>query len=216
VPPDVFIPLAEQNGTIIEIGEWVLREACREAASWPRPLQVSVNLSPIQFRFADLARLVHTILIDTGLNPLRLELEITEGVLIRDPNTALSTLRRLKALGVRIAMDDFGTGYASLASLQSFPFDKIKIDRSFITGISSSAKSEAIVRTVLGLGVALNIPVIAEGVETEGERLLLKKQGCAEIQGYLIGKPTEISYYGAVTGSSSVRNSRAGSLQIPA
>jgi len=216
VPPEVFIPLAEQNGTIIEIGEWVLREACREAASWPRPLQVSVNLSPIQFRFADLARLVHTILIDTGLNPLRLELEITEGVLIRDPNTALSTLRRLKALGVRIAMDDFGTGYASLASLQSFPFDKIKIDRSFITGISSSAKSEAIVRTVLGLGVALNIPVIAEGVEIEGERLLLKKQGCAEIKGCLIGKPTEISYYGAVTGSSSVRNSRAGSLQIPA
>ncbi len=213
VPPDKFIPLAEQNGTIVEIGEWVLREACREAASWPRPLQISVNLSPIQFRFADLARLIHTILIDTGLNPSRLELEITEGVLIRDANSALSTLRRLKALGVRVAMDDFGTGYASLASLQSFPFDKIKIDRSFITGISTSAKSEAIVRTVLGLGEALNVPVIAEGVETEVERLSLKKLGCVEIQGYLIGRPKEISYYGAVIGTAPARNSEAGSLQ---
>jgi len=212
VPPDVFIPLAEQNGTIVEIGEWVLREACREAAMWPSQLQISVNLSPIQFRFGDLARLVHTILIDTGLNPSRLELEITEGILIRDSNSALSTLRRLKALGVRIAMDDFGTGYASLASLQSFPFDKIKIDRSFITGLGSNAKSEAIVRTVLGLGVALNIPVIAEGVETESERLVLKKQGCAEIQGYLVGRPMEISHYATVIGTSPARNLQVGSL----
>ena len=143
------------------------------------------------------------------MKPSRLELEITEGVLIRDPNTALSILRRLKALGVRIAMDDFGTGYASLASLQSFPFDKIKIDRSFVSGITSNAQSEAIVRTVLGLGVALDIPVIAEGVETEAERLLLKKQGCAQIQGYLIGRPMEISHYAALTDGASSLPSRS-------
>lgn len=195
VSPADFIPLAEQNGTIVEIGEWTLRQACREAASWASPLQIAVNLSPVQFRFGDLAGLVHSILYETGLAPGRLELEITEGVLIRDPATALSILRRLKSWGVKIAMDDFGTGYASLASLQSFPFDKIKIDRSFVSGVHSNGQSAAIVRTVLSLGAALNIPVIAEGVETRDERLFLMDEGCLEIQGYLVGRPQTIENY---------------------
>ncbi len=122
-----------------EIGEWTLREACREAASWASPLQIGVNLSPVQFRYGDLAALVHSILLETGLAPGRLELEITEGVLINDPPRALSILRRLKLLGVKIAMDDFGTGYASMSSLQSFPFDKIKIDRTFVSGVDQTA-----------------------------------------------------------------------------
>ena len=199
VPPRTFIPLAEQNGMIGEIGEWTLREACREAASWTAPLQVGVNLSPVQFRYGDLAALVHTILLETGLAPGRLELEITEGVLINDPPRALSILRRLKLLGVRIAMDDFGTGYASLSSLQSFPFDKIKIDRTFVAGVDHNGQSQAIVRAVIGLGKALNVPVIAEGVETEGERMFLKREGCAEIQGYVIGYPGPIENYAGLT-----------------
>lgn len=194
-----FIPLAEQNGMIGEIGEWILRQACREAASWTSPLQIGINLSPVQFRYGDLAGLVHSILIETGLAPSRLELEITEGVLINDPPRALSILRRLKLLGVKIAMDDFGTGYASLSSLQSFPFDKLKIDRTFIAGVDSNVQSQAIVRAVIGLGKALNIPVIAEGVETEGERVFLLREGCAEIQGYVIGYPRPIDSYAALT-----------------
>jgi EAL domain-containing protein (putative c-di-GMP-specific phosphodiesterase class I) len=199
VSPANFIPLAEQNGTIAEIGEWTLRQACREAASWATPLQIAVNLSPVQFRFGDLAGLVHSILFETGLKPSRLELEITEGVLIRDPANALSILRRLKSLGVKFAMDDFGTGYASLASLQSFPFDKIKIDRSFVSRVDANAQSAAIVRTVLSLGTALNVPVIAEGVETEEERAFLMKEGCAELQGYLVGRPMPIAAYAGLT-----------------
>ena len=199
VPPSDFIALAEQNGMIVEIGEWALREACREAASWATPLQIGVNLSPVQFRYGDLAGLVHAILLETGLAPGRLELEITEGVLFNDPPRALSILRRLKVLGVKIAMDDFGTGYASMSSLQSFPFDKIKIDRSFVAGVDHNRQSPAIVRSVIGLGKALDIPVIAEGVETEGERMFLKREGCAEIQGYLIGYPRPIEDYAGLT-----------------
>jgi EAL domain-containing protein (putative c-di-GMP-specific phosphodiesterase class I) len=199
VPPAEFIALAEQNGMIVEIGGWALKEACREAASWAVPLQVAVNLSPVQFRYGDLAGLVHFVLLETGLSPGRLELEITEGVIFDDPARALSVLRRLKALGVKIAMDDFGTGYASMSSLQSFPFDKIKIDRSFISGVETNAQSAAIVRSIIGLGEALKIPVIAEGVETEGERSFLWQEGCAEIQGFLIGHPLPISGYTSIT-----------------
>jgi diguanylate cyclase (GGDEF)-like protein len=195
VPPATFITLAEQNGLINEIGEWTLREACREAASWSSPLQIGVNLSPIQFRHGDLPGLVHQILLDTGLAPARLELEITEGVLIGDPSRALSILRRLKILGVKIAMDDFGTGYASLSSLQSFPFDKIKIDSSFVSGVDHNRNSAEIVRAVISLGKALRIPVIAEGVETEAERTALLRNGCEEIQGYLVGRPRPIATY---------------------
>jgi diguanylate cyclase (GGDEF)-like protein len=199
VPPGTFITLAEQNGLIVEIGEWTLRQACGEAASWKKPLQISINLSPVQFRYGDLPHLVHSILLESGLQPARLELEITEGVLINDSSRALSILRRLKALGVKIAMDDFGTGYSSLSSLQSFPFDKIKIDRTFISGVDSNQQSAAIVRAVIGLSDALHMPVIAEGVETESERQFLMDEGCGEIQGYLIGRPRPIASYSGLT-----------------
>jgi diguanylate cyclase (GGDEF)-like protein len=199
VGPSTFIPLAEQNGLIAEIGEWVLRQACREAADWAAPLQVSINLSPVQFRLGDLVGLVQSVVKDTGLAAERLELEITEGVLINDPSRALAILRRLKLLGVKIVMDDFGTGYASLSSLQSFPFDKIKIDRTFVSGVESSPQSAEIVRAVLGLGRALNIPVIAEGVETEGERIFLRLGGCKEMQGFLIGRPGPIATWASLT-----------------
>ena len=199
VPPSTFIPLAEQNGLIVEIGEWALSQACREAASWKTPLLIGVNLSPLQFPYGDLASIVHTTLMETGLAPERLELEITEGVLINDSPRALSTLRRIKAHGVKIAMDDFGTGYASLSSLQSFPFDKIKIDRIFVSGVDTNQQSAAIVRAVIGLSRALDIPVIAEGVETEGERRFLMHEGCLEIQGYLVGRPNPIAAYSDLT-----------------
>lgn len=211
-PPGEFISLAEQNGMIVEIGAWALQEACREAASWTAPLQIGVNLSPVQFRYGDLAGLVHLILLDTGLAAGRLELEITEGVIFDEPARALSTLRRLKALGVKISMDDFGTGYASMSSLQSFPFDKIKIDQSFISGVETNPQSAAIVRSIIGLGNSLGIPVIAEGVETEGERAFLRREGCREIQGFLIGRPDLIQTYVELTSGSKVRQfpARAG------
>jgi diguanylate cyclase (GGDEF)-like protein len=205
VMPDAFITLAEQNGLIVELGEWVLRQACREAAAWANPLQIGVNLSPVQFRYGDLPNLIHTILLQTGLAPHRLELEITEGVLINDSARALSILRRLKALGVKIAMDDFGTGYSSLSSLQSFPFDKIKIDRSFISGVDTNQQSAAIVRAVIGLSNALQLPVTAEGVETEDERDFLQREGCREIQGYLIGRPKPIAAYCDLTSGVAAR-----------
>jgi diguanylate cyclase (GGDEF)-like protein/PAS domain S-box-containing protein len=164
--PDTFIPIAEESGLIHPIGEWMLRAACREAALWPKPLHLAVNLSPVQFRQGDLAGVVHQVLIDTALAPGRLELEITESVLVDDLPRALTTLRRLKALGVRISMDDFGTGYSSLSNLQAFPFDKIKIDRSFICGLERNAQAATIVRAVIALGRGLDLPVLAEGVET--------------------------------------------------
>jgi diguanylate cyclase (GGDEF)-like protein len=197
--PGSFISLAEQNGSVIEIGEWVLREACREAASWKNPLQIGVNISPVQFRNGNLPDLVQSVLSESGLPADRLELEITEGALINDSARALSILRRLKALGVKIAMDDFGTGYSSLLSLQSFPFDRIKIDRSFVAGVDSNRQSAAIVRAVIALGDGLHMPVIAEGVETENEKEFLRRAGCREIQGFLIGRPKPISEYFEIT-----------------
>jgi diguanylate cyclase (GGDEF)-like protein/PAS domain S-box-containing protein len=200
VSPATFIPIAEESGLITEIGEWVLREACREAASWPRPLQIAVNLSPIQFRHGDLAALVHSVLLETGLAPVRLELEITEGVLVDDFARGLSILRRLKALGVRIAMDDFGTGYSSLSYLQAFPFDKIKIDQSFIANLKRNPQSAAIVCAVIGLARGLNLPVLAEGVETNAQLYFLVAASCDEIQGYLIGRPQPIAEYSKLIG----------------
>jgi diguanylate cyclase (GGDEF)-like protein/PAS domain S-box-containing protein len=195
VSPATFIPVAEESGLIMQIGEWVLHEACREAASWPRPLQVAVNLSPIQFRHGDLAGLVHSVLLETGLSPTRLELEITEGVLVEDFDRGLSILRRLKVLGVRIAMDDFGTGYSSLSYIQAFPFDKIKIDQSFISKVKSNPQSAAIVRAVIGLAHGLNLPVLAEGVETRPQLDFLAGESCDEVQGYLLGRPQPIAEY---------------------
>jgi len=195
---------------ISEIGEWVLRTAAREAAGWRAKLQVAVNLSPVQFRHDDLPNLVHTILLETGLAPGQLELEITEGVLMKDSQRSLSVLRRLKTLGVKIAMDDFGTGYSSLSSLQSFPFDKIKIDRSFVAGIGTNEQSRAIVRSVIGLGSTLHMPVIAEGVETEEQRMFLKREGCTEIQGYLVGRPRPIGDYAELTVGVTTFGAKAG------
>src|ERR1700686_2865383 len=200
VSPGTFIPVAEESGLITQIGEWVLREACREAASWSHPLQIAVNLSPIQFRHGDLAGLVHSVLLETGLAPTRLELEITEGVLVKDFGRCVSILRRLKLLGVRIAMDDFGTGYSSLSYLQSFPFDKIKIDQSFISKVKSNPKSAAIVRAVIGLAHGLNLPVLAEGVETKPQLDFLAAESCDEAQGYLLGRPQPILEYSDLIG----------------
>jgi len=202
VPPSTFIPFAEENGSIIAFGEWVLRAACVEAASWPRPLQIAVNLSPVQFQRGDLPSLVHPIRLETGLPPVRLELEITEGVLIGDFSRAVSILRRLKALGVRIAMDDFGTGYSSLSYLQSFPFDKIKIDQAFVANLHHSQQSATIIRAVIALGRGLNLPVVAEGVETEEQLSFLARESCNGIQGYYVGRPQAIEAYGHVIGRS--------------
>jgi diguanylate cyclase (GGDEF)-like protein len=200
VPPATFIPLAEESGVIIPIGQWILREACREAASWPRPLQIAVNLSPVQFRHGDLPGLVHSVLLETGLAAGRLELEITEGVLIGDFSRAVSILRRLKALGVRIAMDDFGTGYSSLSYLQSFPFDKIKIDQAFIANLDRNVQSTAIIRAVIGLGHGLSLPVSAEGVETQEQMRFLVRESCDEVQGFLFGRPQPIDAYSDLVG----------------
>jgi len=200
VYPDAFIPLAEETGLILPIGEWVLREACGEAASWSNPLTVAVNLSPIQFHHKDLVGLIDAVLLETGLPPNRLELEITEGVMLDNHSRALAILRRIKDLGVRIAMDDFGTGYSSLSYLQSFPFDKIKIDRSFVRNLGHNAQSSAIVRAIIGLGRDLHLPVIAEGVETEDQRAFLARERCREIQGYLVGRPQPIADYADLVG----------------
>ncbi len=195
VPPSMFIPIAEEAGAILDIGEWVLRTACREAASWPQSLAIAVNVSTLQIYNPNFAQLVHGILLETGLAPNRLELEITETALVRDLNRALLTLRQIKALGVHIAMDDFGTGYSSLSNLRAFPFDKIKIDGSFIKSVDSNEQAATIVRTVLGLGRGLGLPVLAEGVETAGEMKFLREQNCDEIQGYLIGRPAAIENF---------------------
>jgi diguanylate cyclase (GGDEF)-like protein/PAS domain S-box-containing protein len=200
IAPTTFIPIAEDSGLIIPIGEWVLRTACHEAASWPSALSVAINLSPVQFRHGDLPALVHSTLLATSLAPTRLELEVTESVLIGDFPRALSVLRRLKALGIRIAMDDFGAGYSSLSYLQSFPFDKIKIDRAFIANLERNPQSSAIVRAVINLGRGLDLPVIAEGVETEDQRSFLLREACSAIQGFLIGRPLPVEQYARLVG----------------
>jgi EAL domain-containing protein (putative c-di-GMP-specific phosphodiesterase class I) len=209
ISPGEFIPLAEESGLIFPLGEWIVREACREAASWPRPLQIAVNFSPVQFRHGDLPALIHTILFETGLAAGRLEIEITEGVLIDDFQRAVAILRRLKALGVRIAMDDFGTGYSSLSYLQSFPFDKIKIDQAFVANLGRSQQAAAIIRAVIGLGRGLDLPVVAEGVETAEQLAFLARESCDEIQGYLLGRPQPIDRYAALVGRAAPMKSRA-------
>src|SRR6478735_9229299 len=200
VSPAEFIPIAEESGLIVGMGEWILREACREAASWPKPLQVAVNLSPAQFMHGDVVGLVHSILIETGLAPGRLELEITEGVLIEDFDRGLALLRRLKALGVRISMDDFGSGYSSLSYLQAFPFDKIKIDRAFVINLGKTPQSANIVSAVIDLGHGLEMSIVAEGVETAEQLAFLAQEGCDAVQGYLLGKPAPIGQYATLVG----------------
>ena len=189
VSPTEFIPVAEECGLIGAIGRWVLDHACAEAASWPAALRIAVNLSPVQFRQADLAGMVAAILHRHGLDPSRLELEITEGVLIDDGDRALAILRRLKTLGVRIALDDFGTGYSSLSYLRRFPFDKIKIDKSFVQGLGEDEDAEAIVRSIIAMGRSLRLEVTAEGVETEDQLSRLQAERCSQVQGFLLGRP---------------------------
>ncbi|RWX81592.1 EAL domain-containing protein [Neorhizobium lilium] len=193
ISPTEFIPLAEETGLIVPIGEWVLRQACKDAASWPTDISVAVNLSPVQFKSQTLAHAVISALSDSGLSASRLELEITESVLLTDNDTALATLHHIRSLGVRIAMDDFGTGYSSLSYLRLFPFDKIKIDQSFIRELGTSKDCAAIVKAVVDLGASLGITTTAEGVETTEQLSRVREQGCGEIQGYLFGKPLPLS-----------------------
>jgi diguanylate cyclase (GGDEF)-like protein len=198
IAPGVFIPIAEESDLIIDIGEWVLREACREAASWSENLQVAVNVSAIQFRRGNMQQLVASVLQESGILPSRLELEITEGVLIENVSRASSILKGLKALGIRVALDDFGTGYSSLSYLQAFPLDRIKIDRSFVASLGRTERSLAIVRAVIGLAHGLGLPALAEGVETAEQLTTLVGEGCDELQGYLIGRPRPIEAYAHV------------------
>jgi diguanylate cyclase (GGDEF)-like protein len=189
VSPAEFIPVAEDTGLIVPLGEWVLATACTEAARWPDHVKVAVNVSPVQFKTPGFALKVVAALSASGLAARRLELEITEAVLIRDDETALTILHQLRALGVRIALDDFGTGYSSLSYLQRFPFDKIKIDRCFVTGLTEADSSSAIVRAVVNIAAERDMTTTAEGVETERQRELLRALGCTEMQGYLFSKP---------------------------
>ena len=192
ISPAEFIPLAEEIGLIGPIGEWVLRQACGDAAAWPASMSVAVNLSPVQFRSRHLVTAVFSALASSHLPASRLELEITEAVMLDDTEATLATLHQLRGLGVRISMDDFGTGYSSLSYLRRFPFDKIKIDQSFIRDLPDCSDSVAIVRAVSGLGRSLGMTTTAEGVETPEQLAALEREGCDEVQGYLLGRPTPL------------------------
>lgn len=193
VSPAEFIPIAEENGLILKIGEWVLREACREAAGWPNKLAIAVNVSAVQIHRASFLTVLGDILRQTKIEPGRLKIEITETALIRDPVNAHAILTQVSAMGVRIAMDDFGTGYSSLSNLRTFPFDEIKIDGSFVRSVDSNRQAAAIIRSVIGLGRGLDLRVVAEGVESEAELRFLKAERCHTAQGYLIGRPGPIA-----------------------
>jgi predicted signal transduction protein with EAL and GGDEF domain len=193
VPPLDFIPLAEETGLIVPIGDWVLRSACAEAAKWPKDIRVAINLSPIQFKTRNVCQAVVSALAHSGLEARRLELEITESVLLLDNVSTLETLHQLRSLGVRISMDDFGTGYSSLSYLRSFPFDKIKIDRSFVHDLERNEDSKAIVRAVTGLGASLRMSTTGEGAETRAQVDCLRMEGCTEAQGYFFSKPKPAS-----------------------
>jgi EAL domain-containing protein (putative c-di-GMP-specific phosphodiesterase class I) len=185
ISPAEFIPVAEDIGLITPLGEWVLREACNEAVKWPTDVKVAVNLSPVQFRSRNLVQVVISALAQSGLSPKRLELEITESIFLAETEANLAILHQLRELGVRISMDDFGTGYSSLSYLRSFPFDKIKIDRSFVKDLAERPDCVAIVRAISGLGRSLNITTTAEGVETIDQFDWLRAEGCNEVQGFL-------------------------------
>jgi EAL domain-containing protein (putative c-di-GMP-specific phosphodiesterase class I) len=189
VPPTTFIPIAEETGLIVPLGEWILKTACSYATTWPADTKLAVNLSPAQFKTQDVYNLVRKVLNETGLEPERLELEITEGIILQNTEAVMETLKRLDQLGVSIAMDDFGTGYSSLSYLTRFPVKKIKIDRSFIDTLGTSPQTSAIVSSIVGLGQSLKVTITAEGVETEGQAAMLKKWGCDQVQGFYYGKP---------------------------
>ena len=192
ISPTVFVPLAEASGTILAIGAWVLETACTEAAGWNLPYRIAVNLSPVQLRQNELAQLVAATLRRTGLDPARLELEVTEGILINDPEHAIAMLREMQQQGIRIALDDYGTGYSSLNYLRRFAFDKIKIDRSYVATLGHDPTAEMIAGSIMALGRGLDMTVTAEGVETEAQLALLRRQGCDHIQGFLLGRPAPV------------------------
>lgn len=206
ISPDHFIPVAEANGAIHGMGEFVLREACREAAQWREKFRVAVNVSAAQIMRSDFVQLVTDVLSETGLEPHRLEIEVTESLFIQDLAAASSILRRLKRLGVSVAMDDFGTGYSSLSTLRAFPFDRIKVDRSFVSDMVNNSDAAAIVNSVIGLGRAMGLCVVAEGVESQEQLAMLRLIGCDEIQGYLFGKPLPAENYADITGPQVVFN----------
>ncbi len=195
ISPSEFIPLAEENGLIPQIGEFVLAKACAEAARWPNALRIAVNVSPAQLVQGDLVATVRDILARTGLAADRLDLEVTEGVLLQSSAKAIETLRALQALGLSIALDDFGTGYSALGYFRTFPFDKVKIDRSFVAGLPESREARAIVKAIIGLGRGLDMSIIAEGVETRDQLALLQAEGCHKVQGYLVGRPGPIEKF---------------------
>ena len=190
ISPTIFVPVAERLGLISEIGDWVIRQACATAAAWPNQLSIAVNLSPVQFEDGKLAERVHDALEQSGLSSHRLELEITEGLLLSDTESVMRQLSDLRALGVRIAMDDFGTGYSSLSYLWRFPFDKLKIDQSFTRGIGGGDEHLAsVIQAIVALGRSLNLTITAEGVETEGQAEFLRQVGCDQLQGFFLGRP---------------------------
>jgi diguanylate cyclase (GGDEF)-like protein len=189
IPPSEFIPVAEEMGLIVQLGEWALRQACAEAMEWPGDICISVNLSPLQFSKGNLVSTVVSALASSGLSASRLELEITESVLLEKSERNIAILNQLRDLGVRISMDDFGTGYSSIGYLRSFQFDKIKIDQSFVRDLLVDEGSLAIVRAIAGLGVSFGMTTTAEGVETEEQMRCLNLEGCIEVQGYLYSKP---------------------------
>jgi len=202
VSPGIFVPLAEETGMIDVLGRWVAQEACRQAAGWPESLVVAVNVSPIQFRRGELVATIADALARSGLEPTRLEIEVTESVLLADTEANLAILRRIRDLGVRIALDDFGTGYSSMSYLRRFPFSRLKIDRSFIREIGGSPESLAIVRAIIGLGTSLGIDTTAEGVETLEQLHALQKEQCGELQGFLFSPPVAAAKVGAIIASS--------------
>ncbi len=201
IAPARFIPVAEEAGLIAALDAHVLRSACREAASWTNPVRISVNVSALEFQSGDLPGLVETVLSETGLDPERLELEITEGVMVTDAERAMATLSHLRGLGVRIALDDFGTGYSSLSYLHRFPLTTLKIDRSFVANLGVTLEAVAITRAVIQLGHALGIEVVAEGVETPEQLDFLIQEGCDLTQGFLLGRPLEAAARAHVTGA---------------
>jgi predicted signal transduction protein with EAL and GGDEF domain len=196
VPPDQFIPLAEETGLIIPMGQWILQQACTDAATWPDDITVAVNLSAVQFKRGDLFDVILCALVESGLKPSRLELEITETVLLENEQEFLGTIRQLKNIGITIALDDFGTGYSSLSYLTKFPFDRIKIDRSFTQGMGKRSDCDAVISSVLLLARGLNIGVTAEGVETNEQAALLCAAGVDLLQGYLFGRPMPLHELG--------------------
>jgi diguanylate cyclase (GGDEF)-like protein len=195
VPPSEFVPLAEESGLIGPLGQWVLRAACAEAAKWPAQFRLAVNLSPIQFKNTNLVNVIVGALAASGLPACRLELEITESLLLEADPKNIALLHELRALGIRIVMDDFGTGFSSLNYLRSFPFDKIKIDKSFVNDIAKGGESMAIVKAIIDLARALDIAVVAEGVETEEQLNRLVAEGCNAMQGYYFSKPAPIENF---------------------